>query len=148
MGATRSRSVRQCRRRLTCPRRAIQTICHQGNRQPSATANSAHSAIASADRHRAGNKKGRIPKEPAFFNDRRRRRCTIRATLARPFTERQRINRSAVALASDSAVTLNVRGAEKIYTSAEKLFEFSAIDPIGLMVYNNLEFMGVIIKRF
>jgi hypothetical protein len=62
------------------------------------------------------------------------------------------INRGAIVLAADSAVTLSVRGAEKIYTSAEKLFEFSLSDPIGIMIYNNLEFMGVpldvIIKSF
>lgn len=62
------------------------------------------------------------------------------------------INRSAIVLAADSAVTLNVRGAEKIYTSAEKLFELSLTDPIGIMIYNNLEFMGipleVVIKQF
>jgi hypothetical protein len=62
------------------------------------------------------------------------------------------INRSAVTLAADSAVTLNVRGAEKVYTSADKLFELSTYDPIGIMIYNNLDFMGipidVAIKRF
>jgi hypothetical protein len=62
------------------------------------------------------------------------------------------INRSAVTLATDSAVTLTVRGAEKIYNSADKLFELSERDPIGIMVYNNLEYMGisleVAIKQF
>ena len=62
------------------------------------------------------------------------------------------INRSAVTLATDSAVTLTVRGAEKIYNSADKLFELSDRDPIGIMVYNNLEYMGisleVAIKKF
>jgi hypothetical protein len=62
------------------------------------------------------------------------------------------INRSAVTLATDSAVTLTVRGAEKIYNGADKLFELSVRDPIGIMVYNNLEFMGmsleVAIKQF
>jgi len=53
------------------------------------------------------------------------------------------INRSAVALATDSAVTLTVRGSEKIYNSADKLFELSDKDPIGVMVYNNLEYMGI-----
>ena len=62
------------------------------------------------------------------------------------------INRNAVTLATDSAVTLTVRGAEKIYNGADKLFELSVKDPIGIMVYNNLEFMGmsleVAIKQF
>ena len=53
------------------------------------------------------------------------------------------INRSAVTLATDSAVTLTVRGSEKIYNSADKLFELSDRDPMGIMVYNNLEYMGI-----
>ncbi len=62
------------------------------------------------------------------------------------------ISRSAVTLAADSAMTMNVRGVEKIYASADKLFELSLLDPIGAMVFNNLEFMGapldVIMKQF
>lgn len=62
------------------------------------------------------------------------------------------MNRYAVTLATDSAVTLTVRGSEKIYNSADKLFELSNQDPIGIMVYNNLEYMGisleVAIKQF
>lgn len=62
------------------------------------------------------------------------------------------INRGAVTLAADSAMTLDVRGREKIYTSADKIFELSLRDPIGVMIYNNLEFLGipldVAIKQF
>jgi hypothetical protein len=62
------------------------------------------------------------------------------------------MNRSAVTLATDSAVTLTVRGTEKIYNSADKLFELSDMDPMGIMIYNNLEYMGisldVAIKQF
>jgi len=62
------------------------------------------------------------------------------------------INRGAVTLATDSAVTLAVHDTEKIYHSADKLFELSDRDPMGIMVYNNLEYMGisleVAIKRF
>ncbi len=62
------------------------------------------------------------------------------------------INRSAIALATDSAVTLQVRGMDKVYNSADKLFELSNKDPFGIMIYNNLEFMGlsleVLIKQF
>lgn len=62
------------------------------------------------------------------------------------------INRSAVTLATDSAVTLSVHGQDKIYNCADKLFELSDQDPIGIMVYNNLEYMGipfeVAIKKF
>jgi hypothetical protein len=53
------------------------------------------------------------------------------------------INRTAVTLAADSAMTLTVRGAEKTYPAADKLFELSVKDPIGIMVYNNLEFLGL-----
>lgn len=60
------------------------------------------------------------------------------------------LNRRAVALSADSAVTISQTG--KIYNSADKIFELSTHDPIGLMVYNNLDFMGipldVIIKSF
>ena len=49
-------------------------------------------------------------------------------------------------------MTMNVRGVEKIYPSADKLFELSLSDPVGAMIYNNLEFMGapldVIIRQF
>lgn len=62
------------------------------------------------------------------------------------------INRSSITLAADSAMTLSVRGKRKIYTSTDKIFELSEKDPIGLMIYNNLEFMGapldVLIKQF
>jgi hypothetical protein len=53
------------------------------------------------------------------------------------------INRSAITLAADSAMALSVRGARKIYTGTDKIFELSEKDPIGLMIFNNLEFMGV-----
>jgi hypothetical protein len=62
------------------------------------------------------------------------------------------VNRAAVTLAADSAMTLSVGGARKIYTSTDKIFELSEKDPIGLMIYNNLEFMGapldVLVKHF
>ena len=38
----------------------------------------------------------------------------------------------------DGAVTLTVRGAQKIYNCADKLFELSDHDPMGIMVFNNL----------
>ena len=63
------------------------------------------------------------------------------------------INRTAVTLAADSAMSLPFgRGADKIYNSADKIFELAPACPIGIMVYNNLDFMGVplevAIKRF
>ena len=58
------------------------------------------------------------------------------------------LNKSAVALAADSAMTL--MGTGKIYP-ANKLFALSKYHPVGIMIYNGTEFMGVpwetLIKR-
>jgi len=51
------------------------------------------------------------------------------------------MNREAVALAADSAVTLGE--GEKIFTSANKIFSLSRHKPIGIMVYGNANFMSV-----
>lgn len=53
------------------------------------------------------------------------------------------LNRTALAFAADSAVTIRIGASQKIYDSAEKLFEFSRRQPIGLMIYNNVEYVGV-----
>jgi len=62
------------------------------------------------------------------------------------------LNRSALALAADSAVTISVGGKTKVYDSAEKLFELTKLQPIALMIYNNVEFVGVpldvLIRKF
>ena len=59
------------------------------------------------------------------------------------------LNKSAVALAADSAMTLS--GTGKIYQT-NKLFELSRYHPVGIMIYNGGEFMGVpwetIIKKY
>ena len=59
------------------------------------------------------------------------------------------LNKSAVALAADSAMTLS--GTGKIYQT-NKLFELSRYQPVGIMIYNDGEFMGVpwetIIKKY
>lgn len=47
------------------------------------------------------------------------------------------LNRTAVALAADSVVTLSSPRGRKMYDSAEKIFELSRQQPIGLMIYNN-----------
>ena len=57
-------------------------------------------------------------------------------------TEVAVMNRSAVALAADSAVTLTGR-AEKVFNSGEKIYELSYNNPIGFMINNSLEFCGV-----
>ena len=60
------------------------------------------------------------------------------------------LNRRAVTFAADSAMTISSTG--KAYNSADKIFELSTKNPIGLMVYNQLDYMGipldVIIKDF
>jgi hypothetical protein len=62
------------------------------------------------------------------------------------------LNRSAIAFAADSAVTISVDNKTKVYDTAEKLFEFSKDQPIGVMIYNNVEFVGVpmdvLIRKF
>lgn len=50
------------------------------------------------------------------------------------------LNKSAVALAADSAMTVGKTG--KTYPT-NKLFALTKYRPIGVMVYNNAEFMGV-----
>jgi hypothetical protein len=63
------------------------------------------------------------------------------------------LNKSAVALAADSAVTISAGSSqEKIYDSADKLFELSCNDPIGVMINNDMNFMEVplpvLIKKY
>lgn len=53
------------------------------------------------------------------------------------------MNKQAVALAADSAVTMLRQGEQKVFTSANKLFRLSKYYPIGIMVYGSAEFMGV-----
>ena len=49
------------------------------------------------------------------------------------------LNRTAVALAADSVVTLSGPRGRKTYDSAEKIFELSRSQPIALMIYNNAQ---------
>jgi hypothetical protein len=62
------------------------------------------------------------------------------------------LNKLAVTLAADSAVTIGAGGSQKVYNSADKIFEVTNHDAIGLMVYNNPEVQGipieVIAKRY
>lgn len=61
------------------------------------------------------------------------------------------MNRIGVALAADSAVSLGA-SADKIYTSADKLFHLSNRAPVGIMINGNANFLGVpwetVIKSF
>lgn len=53
------------------------------------------------------------------------------------------LNKSAVALAADSAETLLRPGGPKIYNHAHKLFNLSNHHPVGLMLYNSAELVGL-----
>jgi len=62
------------------------------------------------------------------------------------------MNKEAIALAADSAVTSRVAGGQKIFTSADKIFVLSDHHPVGIMFFNNASFMGIpwdtIVKSF
>ena len=53
------------------------------------------------------------------------------------------MNKSAIALAADSAVTFRVEGEQKVFQTGNKLFSLSKYHPVGLMVYGNAEFLGI-----
>jgi len=53
------------------------------------------------------------------------------------------LNRNAVAMAADSAVTLQLSGGQKIYNTVNKLFALSKYRPVGIMVFGSGDFMGV-----
>ena len=52
------------------------------------------------------------------------------------------MNKHAIALAADSAVTIPYEMGRKIFTSASKIFSLSKYHPVGVMVYGNAAFMG------
>ena len=62
------------------------------------------------------------------------------------------MNKEAIALAADSAVTSTVADGQKIFTSADKIFALSDYHPAGIMFSNNANFMGIpwdtIVKSF
>ena len=53
------------------------------------------------------------------------------------------INRTAVTLAADSAIALDVEGTSKVYNTADKLFELTTAYPVGVMVYNNMNYLEI-----
>lgn len=55
------------------------------------------------------------------------------------------LNKSAVVLAADSAVTISgsSQGAQKVFKTANKLFSLSKFAPVGIMVFGNASIMGV-----
>ena len=62
------------------------------------------------------------------------------------------MNKEAIALASDSAVTFIGPSQQKIFSSANKLFALSKFNPVGIMIYGNALFMEMpwetIIKHY
>ena len=52
------------------------------------------------------------------------------------------LNSLAVALAADSAVSIG-KEADKIYTSANKIFQLSCSAPVGVMIYGNANIAGL-----
>src|SRR4051812_26536727 len=62
------------------------------------------------------------------------------------------LNKSAVALAADSAVTITTGGTPKIYNTVNKLFALSKFQPVGIMIYGMGDLLGVpwevVIKMF
>ena len=62
------------------------------------------------------------------------------------------LNKEAVALAADSAVTVGFQKNQKVFGSANKLFALSKSAPVGLMVYGNAQYMDIpwetIIKQY
>lgn len=53
------------------------------------------------------------------------------------------LNREAVALAADSAVTITGPRGQKIFTSANKIFALSESRPVGIMIYGDAEILRV-----
>lgn len=62
------------------------------------------------------------------------------------------LNKSAVALAADSAVSIGRAPNLKIFNTVDKIFELSAAEPVGIMIYGRLDYMGLpletIIKQY
>ncbi len=52
------------------------------------------------------------------------------------------LNKQAVAIAADSAVTIGDPVNHKIFNRANKIFTLSKFHPIGVMIYNSANFMG------
>lgn len=48
-----------------------------------------------------------------------------------------------MAVSADSAVTIGTRSSRKVYNYANKVFNLTPGNPVGIMVYNNAEFCGI-----
>ena len=62
------------------------------------------------------------------------------------------LNRRGIAFAADSAATYSTSSTRKITNNTNKIFELSRKFPVGIAIYNNLDFYGipweVIIKNY
>ncbi len=52
------------------------------------------------------------------------------------------LNKHAVSIAADSAVTIGGNGGRKIFNKANKVFALSKQHPVGIMIYNSASFMA------
>lgn len=53
------------------------------------------------------------------------------------------LNKEAIALAADSAMTAEIGDGRKVFTTVNKIFMLCPSRPVGVMVYNNAQFIGV-----
>lgn len=53
------------------------------------------------------------------------------------------LNRRGVVFAADSAATFTTSTTKKISNTANKIFALSRKHPVGIAIYNNLDFYGV-----
>ena len=51
------------------------------------------------------------------------------------------LNKQAIAVAADSAVTISGSNGRKIFNHANKIFRLSYGQPVGIMIYNSADFM-------
>jgi len=62
------------------------------------------------------------------------------------------LNKQAIAIAADSAVTIDGYNGRKIFNKANKIFSLSKYHPVGVMIYNSANFMStpweIIIKVY
>ena len=53
------------------------------------------------------------------------------------------MNKEAVAMAADSALTVKIGSSHKIFTSANKIFALSSYHPVGIMIYDSAEIQEI-----
>ena len=53
------------------------------------------------------------------------------------------LNKRGIAIAADSAATYSTSATNKITNNTNKIFELSKKYPVGIAIYNNLDFHGI-----